>query len=118
MAVELAPLGIRVNVIAPGPIETPMVAEVHTHEVRATWLASVPMRRYGTPADIAAAAVFLLDAAQLRLYHRPDPRRRRRLHHRRAAERRGARGERAGVKTASGMSGGIVAARQWLTAVS
>ena len=30
MAVELAPLGIRVNVIAPGPIETPIVREVHT----------------------------------------------------------------------------------------
>jgi NAD(P)-dependent dehydrogenase (short-subunit alcohol dehydrogenase family) len=64
MAVELAPLGIRVNVIAPGPIETPLVAEVHTDEVRATWLASVPMRRYGAPADIAAAAVFLLDDAK------------------------------------------------------
>jgi NAD(P)-dependent dehydrogenase (short-subunit alcohol dehydrogenase family) len=64
MAVELAPLGIRVNVIAPGPIETPMVREVHTDEVRATWLASVPMRRYGTPDDIAAAAVFLLDDAK------------------------------------------------------
>ncbi len=64
MAVELAPLGIRVNVIAPGPIETPLVAQVHTEAVRATWLASVPMRRYGTPADIAAAAIFLLDGAK------------------------------------------------------
>jgi len=61
MAVELAPLGIRVNVIAPGPIETPLVAEVHTPAVRATWLATVPMRRYGAPSDVAAAAVFLLD---------------------------------------------------------
>jgi NAD(P)-dependent dehydrogenase (short-subunit alcohol dehydrogenase family) len=61
MAVELAPLGIRVNVVAPGPVETPMVAAVHTPEVRESWMASVPMRRYGTPEEIAAAAVFLLD---------------------------------------------------------
>jgi NAD(P)-dependent dehydrogenase (short-subunit alcohol dehydrogenase family) len=59
--VELAPLGIRVNVVAPGPVETPMVAAVHTPEVRESWMASVPMRRYGTPEEIAAAAVFLLD---------------------------------------------------------
>ena len=64
MAVELAEFGIRVNVIAPGPIETPLVARVHTEEVRATWMASVPMKRYGAPEDIAAAAVFLLDAAK------------------------------------------------------
>ena len=63
MAVELAPLGIRVNVIAPGPIETPMVREVHTSRC-ATPGWDVPMRRYGTPEDIAAAAVFLLDGAK------------------------------------------------------
>ena len=61
MAVELAPLGIRVNAIAPGPIETPMVQEVHTPEVRAAWMATVPQRRYGTPDEIAGAAIFLLD---------------------------------------------------------
>jgi NAD(P)-dependent dehydrogenase (short-subunit alcohol dehydrogenase family) len=64
LAVEFAPLGIRVNVIAPGPIETPLVARVHTPEVRRTWHASVPMRRYGAPADIAEAALFLLDDAR------------------------------------------------------
>lgn len=64
MAVELAPLGIRVNVIAPGPIETPMVREVHTPEVRETWMSTVPMRRYGVPEDIAQAALFLLDASR------------------------------------------------------
>jgi NAD(P)-dependent dehydrogenase (short-subunit alcohol dehydrogenase family) len=61
MAVELAGSGIRVNVIAPGPIETPLVAEVHTPEMRQGWLATVPQRRYGSAADIAQSALFLLD---------------------------------------------------------
>jgi NAD(P)-dependent dehydrogenase (short-subunit alcohol dehydrogenase family) len=61
MAVELARHKIRVNSIAPGPIETPMVAEVHTPEVRAQWYDTVPLKRYGTPEEIAEAAAFLLD---------------------------------------------------------
>jgi NAD(P)-dependent dehydrogenase (short-subunit alcohol dehydrogenase family) len=59
MAVELAMYGIRVNVIAPGPVETPLVAAIHTDAIRQDWLRQIPMRSYGTPDEIAGVAAFL-----------------------------------------------------------
>ena len=59
MAVELAQYGIRVNVVAPGPIETPLVAALHGEAIRQDWLRQVPLRRYGTPAEVAGVAAFL-----------------------------------------------------------
>jgi NAD(P)-dependent dehydrogenase (short-subunit alcohol dehydrogenase family) len=64
MAVELAPDNIRVNAIAPGPVETAMVRAMHTSEARQNWLTRVPQRRYGEPQEIARAAAFLLDEEQ------------------------------------------------------
>lgn len=64
MAVELAPFGIRVNSVAPGPVETPLVAAVHTAAVRRQWQAKVLLGRYGTPDEIAEAIAFLLDGAR------------------------------------------------------
>ena len=61
MAVELAPDRVRVNAIAPGPVETPMVRDVHTQDMRAEWLRMVPQRRYCEPEELAGAAAFLLD---------------------------------------------------------
>jgi NAD(P)-dependent dehydrogenase (short-subunit alcohol dehydrogenase family) len=60
MAVELAHLNIRVNAIAPGPIETPLVTKMHDAEVRRIWNKAVPQGRYGTPQDVADAVAFLL----------------------------------------------------------
>jgi NAD(P)-dependent dehydrogenase (short-subunit alcohol dehydrogenase family) len=61
MATDLARFGIRVNAIAPGPIETPLVKAVHTPADRALYHRFVPMRRYGEPAEVANVAAFLLD---------------------------------------------------------
>jgi NAD(P)-dependent dehydrogenase (short-subunit alcohol dehydrogenase family) len=61
MAVDLAPFGIRVNAIAPGPVETPLVEALHSPEVRRAWIRHVPMRRYAKPEEIAGTAQFLLD---------------------------------------------------------
>lgn len=59
MAVELAESGINVNNIAPGPILTEVSKVMHTLETRDAYHRLVPQRRYGEPAEIADAAVFL-----------------------------------------------------------
>ncbi|MET3354457.1 UNVERIFIED_ORG: NAD(P)-dependent dehydrogenase (short-subunit alcohol dehydrogenase family) [Xanthobacter viscosus] len=61
LAVEFAPFNIRVNGIAPGPIETPMVKAMHTAEARAGWMKTVPMRRYAVPSEVSGGIAFLLD---------------------------------------------------------
>lgn len=64
LANDLARYGIRVNAVAPGPIDTPMVKTIHTEQDRALWHRYVPMRRYGTPDEIARPIAFLLDPAK------------------------------------------------------
>jgi 3-oxoacyl-[acyl-carrier protein] reductase len=62
MAVELAPFGIRVNAINPVAGETPLLSTFmgeDTPEIRAKFLASIPIGRFSTPEDIAATACFL-----------------------------------------------------------
>lgn len=55
---DLGPIGITVNAIAPGPIDTPMLARSASGGAY-TMLDSVPLRRIGTPDEIAEAASFL-----------------------------------------------------------
>ena len=62
MAVDLAGDGIRVNVIAPGPVDTPLVARMHTDAIRTRWVETTPLARYARPEEIAGAAVFLHSA--------------------------------------------------------
>ena len=59
LAVELGPLGVRANAIAPGVILTPRMEIAYTDEQRVANNAVVPLGRMGRPADIAGAALFL-----------------------------------------------------------
>jgi NAD(P)-dependent dehydrogenase (short-subunit alcohol dehydrogenase family) len=59
MSTELSGKGVRVNVIAPGPVETPMVVAVHDEITRRSWTNAIPMGRYATPEEIAGTALFL-----------------------------------------------------------
>lgn len=70
MAIELAPFGVRVNAINPVAGETPLLKTFmgeDTPETRARFLASIPLGRFSTPADMGAAAAFLCsdDAAMV-----------------------------------------------------
>lgn len=62
MATELGSHGIRVNAVAPGPIDTPLAMAVHTPDVRRQWRERVPLQRYGTPDEVAEMVAFLLSA--------------------------------------------------------
>lgn len=60
LAVELGPLGVRVNCVAPGFIDAGMSAPIYANpEIRALRGGGVPTRRLGTADDIAAAVMFL-----------------------------------------------------------
>lgn len=60
-ALEGAPLGVRANSIAPGPIRTPMAGERLDDPEQVRWLTGrVPLGRIGDPAEIAEVAEFLL----------------------------------------------------------
>ena len=61
LAAEVATRNVTANCIAPGFIETPMT-DVLNEKQKAAILGSVPMQRLGTPADVAACAVFLASA--------------------------------------------------------
>jgi NAD(P)-dependent dehydrogenase (short-subunit alcohol dehydrogenase family) len=63
IAAELVERGIRVNVVSPGPIETPIFDRTMTPQqvadLKLAWAARNPMKRFGTTAEVAAAVLFL-----------------------------------------------------------
>jgi NAD(P)-dependent dehydrogenase (short-subunit alcohol dehydrogenase family) len=58
-AVELASLRIRVNAVAPGPVDTAMAKAVHTPEIRAAYHDAIPLNRYGLEEELAEVIFFL-----------------------------------------------------------
>ena len=60
MAVELATHHIRVNAVAPGPIDTPLVKQLHSSAAKASFIKGVPCARYGQVDEVAAAVSFLI----------------------------------------------------------
>jgi NAD(P)-dependent dehydrogenase (short-subunit alcohol dehydrogenase family) len=59
LSVELAELGIRVNGVAPGPVDTAMAKAVHSAEIRADYHDAIPLNRYGLEEELAEAVFFL-----------------------------------------------------------
>lgn len=59
LAVELAERGVTVNALAPGAIETELVAKMHSQQTRRNYRRAIPIDRYGTPEEVAHAALYL-----------------------------------------------------------
>lgn len=59
LAIELGPHGIRANAVCPGYIVTPLVQSLDSPEAMGAYAEKLPLRRLGTPGDVAAAFAFL-----------------------------------------------------------
>jgi 3-oxoacyl-[acyl-carrier protein] reductase len=59
MALELAPKGIRVVAVSPGPVATDMTSVTHTRAIRQTYHSRIPLKRYAQAEEIAAVVAFL-----------------------------------------------------------
>lgn len=59
LAVELASAGIRVNAVAPGPVDTAMAKAVHSPAIRKDYHDAIPLARYGLETELAEAIFFL-----------------------------------------------------------
>lgn len=67
LAIEFAPIGVRVNVVAPGAVDTPIIHKLGLDEqiipaLKAHMESTIPLRRYGTADEIAAVIVAQLES--------------------------------------------------------
>lgn len=58
-AAELGEWGVRVNCVAPGPVDTKLALAVHSPAIRSAYHDAIPLNRYGSEHEIAEAIVFL-----------------------------------------------------------
>lgn len=59
LAAEFGEIGVRVNAVAPGPVDTAMAKAVHSPAIRADYHDAIPLARYGAEDEIAEAVYFL-----------------------------------------------------------
>ena len=61
-AAELGEFGIRANCVAPGPVRTKLAMAVHSRNIIDAYHDAIPLNRYGSEDEIAAAVIFLASA--------------------------------------------------------